>query len=243
MISVIFREILLLIIISSLIGALFTFLPKFFYQPLEQILIPMLVMGSIFLIGGISLIIFFESKEKNKLFSKMINWEKYSLDKYQILKNLVFGSVIFLNILFQWNIWAFYMKLPTMIAPHSIYYLYAALGIALFFAGIHLLVKILRKNILKSTSQPNKRLWKTLIDLLSILFGLIIIIIVSFIAFTFLLNTSLFGNLVIPLVLVLLGAYFISSIIDMFYGEKGIFGIAMFVPLTAFTILAFFIHI
>ena len=60
--------ILLLIIISSLIGALFTFMPKFFYQPLEQILIPMLVMGSIFLVGGISLIIFFESKEKNKLF-------------------------------------------------------------------------------------------------------------------------------------------------------------------------------
>ncbi|MFX1393303.1 MAG: alpha/beta hydrolase family protein [Promethearchaeota archaeon] len=236
--------ILVLIIISSFIGALVTFLPKFFYQPLEQIIIPMLVMGSIFLVGNIYLIIFFENKEKNKFFSKMINWEKYTLDKYQILKNLVFGSVIFLNILFQWNIWAFYMKLPTMIAPHSIYYLYAALGIALFFAGIHLIVKILKKNILKSSSKSNKCLWNNImIELLTILFGLIIIMIVSFITFTFLLNTSLFGNLVIPLVLVLSVAYVIASVIDMVYGEKGVFGIRMFVPLTLFTFLAFFFHI
>ena len=236
-----------IVIVSSFIGFMLTFMPKYFYQPLEQIMTPMLIIGSIFIISGILLIYFVEKKESPLA---KINWGRYSLDKYQILKSLTFGSVIFLNILVQWDIMAFYMKFPMMIGPHSIYFLYAALAFVLFFAGIHIFIKILKEKVLKeklrvskAESQLKKLGLNILIEALAIILGLIMISLIVFISYSALLNTKLFGNFTYQLLLYLGIIYLIAYAIYLISVEKGFMGVPIFIPLTLFTVIAFFFHI
>jgi len=239
-----------IIIISSIIGFFITQMPKYFKQPIEQIITPMLFLGSIFLISGILIIFFIERRNDHGKSFKKIDWQKYTLGKYQIIKSLTSGSVIFLNILFAWNILAFYMKFPMMIGPHSMYFLYAAIAVVLFFAGVQLFVKILNENIVKDKININKTgsrkkqiLLKGLVELVGFLIGLSIIISVSFITFYSLLDSRLFGNLTFLLVFYLSIIYLITSLIRILSVDKCIFGISIFIPLTFFAVIAFFLHI
>lgn len=233
-----------LIIISALLGCVTTFLPKIFYQPFEQIITPMLFIGLVLLFGSILVIYLLKRRTKERNYGNNINWQNYALDKYQLLKNFVLGSAIFLNIMFQWTMFAFFMKFPFIIGPHSIYYLYAAVAITIFFTGIYLLTALFKNNVLEpkfNTKQKFAR--KVLVELLVVSFGLFTICIISFFSFYLLLNTTLFGNLVYFLIFVLAIIFLITSFIDKVCGEKGIFGIKIFVPLILFSLFAFFFHI
>ncbi|MHA1291311.1 MAG: alpha/beta hydrolase family protein [Promethearchaeota archaeon] len=222
--------------------------PSFFKKPFEQIFRQMLLIGTTFLISGILLIIFIEKKQNEGMKINQIEWGTYSLDKYQLIKSITFGSVLFLNFFFQWNIWAFYMKFPMIMGPHSIYYIYMIFAIITFFGGIQLFVKILKEKFLKdnislATSEKRSVSKLILIESLSFLLGILIIIVATYIIFEPLLNTELFGDLTILIVELFVVLFIITNIIKIFCVDRGVFGISVFLPLIFFTIIAFFLHI
>ena len=238
------------IIVSALIGLFSTFVPSIFNQPIEPLLNSMLIMGFILVLGGIFIILIMHKKENARISLKDVDWNNYDLDKYQVIKSVSFGSVLFLSIYIQWNIQAFFLKFPTRIAPHSAYYFFMVLAVLLFFAGIQLMVKIFKEKILKIkvdallTDYSRKELISNIIvEIGASLFTLLITFLLIFVAFSPLLNTVLFGNLALFLALVFIGLCLITDILKIICIDRGLFGISIFFPLLLFSILAFFLKI
>ena len=238
------------IIISALIGLIITLFPSIFNQPLESLLSPMLIVGSILLLGGVFIVLILEKKEIPNIRLKNIEWETYALDKYQIIKSVSFGSVLFLSIFFQWNIQAYFLKFPMRIAPHSVYYLFMVFSVLLFFGGIQLMTKIFKERILKnkvnillSDYSRKEILSKIIVEIGSSLFTFLTVFLLIFIAFAPLLNTMLFGNLAVFLALLFVGICLITDLIKIFCVDRGNFGFSIFLPLLIFAILAFFLRI
>lgn len=226
------------------IGFFISPLPGVFSIPIEQIITPMLFMGIALVVFGIIFIIILEKQEYEGITVKQINWGLYTLDNYQILKGFTFGSVLFLNFMFQWNIWAFYMKFPMTMGPHSLYYLYMIIASALFFAGIQLFIKIMKEKVLKDNIETERStVKKILIELLGTLFGLVMIIIIGYIAFVPLLSFSLLPDLTWGLVLIIAVIFLLIAVIKIFCTDRSILGYTIFLPICIFSVLAFFLHV
>lgn len=139
----------LLVAITSIIGAIISPQPTIFKKPMEQIITTLLAMGSIMLIGGVCIAWFLEKSAHEGIKFRQIQWDKYELGKYEFARSFMFGSALFLNFIFQYNIMAFYMKFPSILGPHSWYYIYAMAAILTFFLAINFLLKIVKENVLK----------------------------------------------------------------------------------------------
>ena len=242
--------IIALIIISALIGLFSTFLPSIFNQPIEPLLSPMLIMGSILLLGGIFITIVLYKKENARISLKDVDWNIYGLDKYQVIKSVSFGSVLFLSIHIQWNIQAYFLKFPTRIAPHSVYYFFMVLAVLSFFGGIQLMAKIFKERILRNKVEPlfgeysrKEMLSNIIVEIGASIFTLLSVFLLILIAFAPLLNTILFGNLIVFLALIFVGICLITDLIKIICVDRGNFGISIFFPLLIFSILAFFLRI
>ncbi len=242
--------ILAFIVISALIGLFSTFVPSFFNQPIESLLSPILIMGCILLIGGIFIVIFLQKKENARISLKDVDWKTYGLDKYQVIKSVSFGSVLFLSIYIQWNIQAFFLKFPMRIAPHSVYYLFMVLTVLFFFGGIQLMVKIFKERILRNKVDAllgdysrKEMLSNVIVEIGASMFALLSVFLLIFIAFAPLLHTMLFGNLAVFLALIFVGICLITDVIKIICVDRGNFGISIFFPLLIFTIMAFFLRI
>jgi len=236
--------ILAIVIVGTIIGYLVSTLSTTVSYPLEPIFTSMLIIGSIFLITGISFLYITEKKENEGFRFTELNWSKYGLSKYQIIKGITFGSVLFLNFFVQYTLYAFYMKFPIMMGPHSIYYLYICLAVLLFFGGIQILSKILKEKLFRDNINiRDNKLRKIFIELFNGFLILIILGVVTYFAFYPVLKTSLFGNLTWYAVGLFVLIYLITNIIKLFCVDKGVFGISIFFPLYIFAILAFFLHI
>jgi len=213
------------IIISALLGLISTFVPSIFKQPIEALLSSMLIMGCILLLGGIFIVIILNKRENARINLKDVDWNVYGLDKYQVIKSLSFGSVLFLSIYIQWNIQAYFLKFPTRIAPHSVYFFHMALAILFFFSGIQLMTKIFKERILRNKVDillgeysRKEFLSNVIVEIGSSFFTLLSVFLLIFISCTPLLHTVICV-------------------------DRGIFGISIFLPLLIISILAFFIKI
>jgi len=242
--------IILFIIIAIIIGigflgTLSTNIPPFFNKPLERVFYPLVIIGIAFLGAGILLIIFLEKKENEGIKYTQIQWSQYSLDKYQIIKGFSFGSALFLHLFFSWTIWAYFMKFPMPIGPHSPFYMIMMFALILFFGGFQVMMKILKEKFLKdSMTLPEKLSFKGVaIELLTVIFGTVLCFIVIYITFFPLFSSSLFGNLTVYLALLLAFIYLLTNVIKIFCVDRGIFGITVFFPLFIFGILGFLLHI
>jgi hypothetical protein len=238
------------IIISALIGLLSSFVSSIFNQPIEPLLSPMLIIGSILLIGGIFIVIILHKKENARISLKDVDWNTYGLDKYQVIKSVSFGSVLFLSIYVQWNIQAYFLKFPTRIAPHSIYYLYMVLAVLFFFGGIQLMAKIFKERILRSKVDDllsdysrKELLSNVIVEIGSSMFTLLSVFLLIFISFAPLLHSTLFGNLAVFLALIFMGICLITDLIKIICIDRGNFGIWIFLPLLIFVIITFFLRI
>ena len=230
-------------VIAGVAGGLVSSLHSVFQQPIEPILTTMLVTGVLLLAGGLGFIYWIERAEREDISFSEMDWERYSLTKYQLVKGFAFGSALFLNFFFQWNIWAFYMKFPMTMGPHSAFYLYMVLAVVAFFGGVQLMVRALKEKFL-ADHLPAERTWEKLaIEFLAACLGGVIIAVVGLIAFYPLLSFSLIGSLVLPLVVLLVGIYAASALVNAFCVERGLLGVVIFLPLTVFAVLAFFLHI
>ncbi|MFX0071241.1 MAG: alpha/beta hydrolase family protein, partial [Candidatus Hermodarchaeota archaeon] len=256
-----------IVIISTIIGYYMTFIPKFFYQPVEPIINSIFGTGISLFVGGLLLIFIIEEKKHIHTKSKRVDWKKYHLGKYQILKSLVFGSILFMNIIFQLVVWAFYMKFPFMIGPHSIYFFYAAFGVVIFFAGVQILTKLIKENLVKEASKEKNRqsitksrALKIFDNLLPTIFGLIVISITITISlyhlfdsitmrqffnfiFSRILKSSPNIEAIYYIVVLFCIIYLVTGLIKKVFKDKGNFGVSIFVPLLFFMIIAFILHI
>jgi len=237
-------------LVSALIGMIITFFPSIFNQPIEPLLTPMLTMGSILLIGGCFIFLIMEKKENSSFKLNRTDWKTFGLDKYEVIKSVSFGSVLFLSIFFQWNIQTYFLKFPMRIAPHSVYYLFMVFSVLLFFGGIQLMVKIFKEKILKNKvnlllrDKSRKEMFSSIIvEVGSSLFTMLIAFLLIFIAFAPLLNTTLFGNLAVFLALFFVIICLITDLIKILCVDRGNFGISIFLPLLIFTIIGFFLRI
>jgi hypothetical protein len=231
--------------IGTVVGFFIAPVSKGFQMPLEPIIIPMLIMGIIFMVGGVMLILFLEKSENEGIRFKQLDWKRYTLDNYSLLKNIVFGSSLFLNFIIQWNLWAFFMKFPMTMGPHSGYYIIMIIAAGLFFGGVQLLVKIFKEKGLKdnlefSKDELGKRI---LIELLGVLLGMGILTVVSGVVFWTVVPASLFPGLIWGAVAIVLVFYLLTFIIKMICMERGVFGYTIFLPILLFNILAFFLHV
>ena len=247
---IILSIVLAFIIFSALIGLFSTFIPIIFNQPFEPLLNSMFIMGFILLLGGIFFVIVLQKKENDRIILKNVDWNTYGLDKYQLIKSVSFGSVLFLSIYIQWNIQAFFLKFPTRISPHSGYYFFMVFAVLLFFGGIQLMVKIFKEKILKikvdallGDYSRKELISNIIVEIGATLFTLFITFLLVFIAFAPLLNTGLFGNLALLLALIFIGLSLITDILKIVCIDRGLFGISIFFPLLLFSILAFFLKI
>jgi len=202
-------------------------------------------MGIIFILAGILYIYKRESNENEGISFFDIEWKRYALDKYQILKSFTFGSVLFLNFYVQWNIYVFFMKFPMPMGPHSLFYIYMGLAVILFFGGVQILIKILReKFLIDNIPNSEKALEKKIIVGLSTgCIGFILYLGIIYISFRPLLDGTLFGNLTFYLAILFGAIYLITSVIKLFCVDKGIFGISVFLPLWLISIIAYMAHI
>ncbi|MHA1147707.1 MAG: alpha/beta hydrolase family protein [Promethearchaeota archaeon] len=237
-----------LVVITALIGSFISPQPTIFKKPLEPIMTTLLVMGTIMLIGGIIIIWFLEKRAYEGIKFRQINWGKYDLGKYEFARSFMFGSALFLNFIFQYNIWAFYMKFPSILGPHSIYYIYAVAAIIIFYASVNLVLKIIKEAVFKDNMQleheGKKRIaWLAAIEFIVFALGLVFFGILAYIAFFPILNTYLFGNMTMIMVYFLCGMYLIATIVRIFSSDRGVFGVEIFIPLALFTIVAFLFHI
>jgi hypothetical protein len=237
-------------IFSALIGLVSTFFPSILYQPIEPLLRSMLIIGCILLIGGVFIVFILEKKENPSVKLNDIDWNSYALDKYQVIKSVSFGSVLFLSIFFQWNIQAYFLKFPMRIAPHSVYYLFLVFSVLLFFSGIQLLVKIFKERILRNKvnfllheNSRKEMFFNIIVELGSSLFTLLIAFLLIFITYALLLNTTLFGNLAVLLALLFVVICLLTDLIKILCVDRGNFGISIFLPLLIFTIFGFFLRI
>lgn len=232
-------------VIGAVVGSLFSTMPPFFKEPIETILIPMLIMGVIFVVLGILYIFFIEKKENDGISFNQIPWNRYTLNRYGILKSIVYGSALFLNFFVQYNIFAFYMKFPMIMGPHSPFYAIMIIAVILFFGGVQILIKILKeKFLLDNIDIPENSLGKKiLVEVITGIIGTLLYAGVIYFAFAPLLADTLFGNLAIYLALLFGGIYLITSIIKLFCADKGVFGVSAFFPLLIIAILGFLLHI
>lgn len=237
--------ILIPVIISTIIGAILSPRSTDLGMPIEQIITPMLYMGAILVSGGIFLIYYLERSENEGITFQQIDWRRFTLDKYGILKNFTFGSFLFLNFIFQWNIWAFFMKFPMTMGPHSWYYGYLVVATALFFGGMQLIIKIFKEKILKDNIQVNRedKLKDILIELFATAFGIVIYVFVVGVAFLPVLTTSLLPNLTWALITIFIVIFLVTSVMKIFCTERGVFGYSIFLPILIFSILAYFLHV
>jgi pimeloyl-ACP methyl ester carboxylesterase len=242
--------IVLFIVIAILIGGAYigvasTNIPAVFKKPLELAFTPLIIIGATFLITGILFIYILEKKENEGIKFKQIQWSRYTLDKYQIVKSFTYGSVLFLSFFFSWNIWAFFMKFPMMMGPHSVFYIYMVLALILFFGGFQVIIKILKEKFIKDNMEiPEKITAKKLsIEILTVIIGSVLCFIVIYIAFNPLFTSSLFGDLTVYIALLIALIYLLTNVIKIFCVDRGIFGITIFFPLFIFGILGFLLHI
>ena len=149
--------VLLLTIIAAIAGALFSPLPPVWRQPLEPIFRTMLITGSLLLIGGIFMIYRHETRVNEGIQFTQIDWDRYDLATYRIAKSFTFGTALFLNFIFQYNIWAFYMKFPSIIGPHTVYYIFMVLAVLIFYAGVNLILKIVKETTFKDNVDHKER--------------------------------------------------------------------------------------
>jgi len=232
-------------VVGAYVGSLFSTIPPFFKEPIESILVPMLIMGVIFVVLGILYILFIEKKENEGISFNQIPWGRYTLSRYGILKSVVYGSALFLNFFVQWNMWAFFMKFPMIMGPHSPFYMIMILAVIMFFGGVQILIKVLKeKFLIDNIKIPERALGKKLlVEIIAGIMGTLIYVGVIYFAFAPLLADTLFGNLAIYLALLFGGIYLITSIIKLFCADKGVFGVSVFFPLLIMAILGFLLHI
>jgi len=232
-------------ILGAYVGSLVSIIPPFFQEPIESILTPMLIMGVIFVALGILYIFFIEKKENDVISFNQIPWTRYSLNRYGIMKSVVYGSALFLNFFVQYNLFAFFMKFPMIMGPHSPFYMIMIMAVIMFFGGVQILIKILKeKFLLDNIEIPEKAIGKKiLVEIITGVIGIVIYVGVIYIAFAPLLADTLFGNLAIYLALLFGGIYLITSIIKLLCADKGVFGVSVFFPLLIFAILGFLLHI
>ena len=181
---------------------------------------------------------------------RLVNWEQMNLSKYSLVKTFAFGSILFLAFFFQWNIWTFYMKFPMMIVPHSLYFMFMAVSVLLFFGGGLIFINVFKEKFLMEYIQtefpdnPRKGIFRMLlIEGLAVVFGLFLFTIVGIIAFYPILSSSLFGFLGWALVGVFIALYLVISVLEFLYPDKSQFAVSLFFPLFVFTIAAYFLHI
>ncbi|MFO8018359.1 MAG: alpha/beta fold hydrolase [Promethearchaeia archaeon] len=247
----------------ALLGFSSAWLPSVFFLPLEPIFRTMFLTGVCALLGGLIMIWLLSIWERRGEYRKMRNeggtffhslrlvkWYQVDLSKYSIVKSITFGSVLYLAFFFQWNIWTFYMKFPMMIAPHSLYFIYMASSVLLFFGGMEFLVQIFKEKVLKDhirirfPESSRKGLFRLIvIEIVAAFFALFIYVMVGFIAFAPILSFSLFGNLSWLLAGFFALIYIAKRILNIFYPDKTQFALTIFVPFLLFTILAYFLHI
>ena len=230
---------------GAFIGTLSTNIPAFFEKPLELLFTPLIIIGITFLIAGIVLILILEKGENEGIKFRQIQWSRYTINKYQIIKSFMFGSILFLNFYFSWNIWAYFMKFPMTMGPHSAYYIYMVLAIILFFGGFELIIKIFKEKFLKDNIDisEGKTLRLIPINILTVIIGTVFCFIVIYIAFSPILNSSLFGNLTVYLALIIAVIYLLANILKILSVERGLFGVGVFFPLFILGILGFLLHI
>ncbi|MGQ4873876.1 MAG: alpha/beta hydrolase family protein [Promethearchaeia archaeon] len=237
-----------IVIVIALIGSMISQIAPIFNEPFEQIIRTLGIVGLIISIVSILIIYRSERLKHEGITFSQIKWEKYSLSRYDVAKGITYGSLLFLNFIFQYNIWAFYMKFPPTIGPHSIFYALAILGIGTFFLGLNLFIKVIKELVfldhIKIFRENGKKDYKKLfaIEAISFFIGLSVITIIGYICL-FPLLYSIFGDLTIIATTLLIVIYIISYIINVFSSEKSIFGASTFIPIALFTIIAFLAHI
>ncbi len=241
---------MIVVIASGIVGLLFTFFTNFYYHPFELVFRSMMAMGIVLLVGGIVLAFLFEKRKNDQTKFGNISWERYGLDKYSTIRGITFGSVLFLNFFFEWNIWVYYLKFPMPMGPHSIYYLYMALAVVLFFGGFQVILKIFKENALKGvqqnaspTTERKGKFKKILIEVESTVFGCFLLAVGVYLAFYLYFYSEIFGNFSHLIVLFVLVVYLITNIFKIINIDRSIFGISVFVPLLLFCILAYLLHI
>ncbi len=241
---------MIVVMISGIVGLLFTFVINIFYQPFELVFRSMMAMGIVFLVGGVFIVFLFEKRKDDQITFGNVSWERYGLDKYSTIRGITFGSVLFLNFFVQWNIWVYYLKFPIPMGPHSIYYLYMALAVVLFFGGLQVIIKIFKENVLKGVKQNTmtsterkEKLKKILIEVKSTGFGCVLLAVSVYLAFYLYFNSEIFVNFSHIIVLLVLSVYLITNVSKIFSIDRSLFGISAFLPLLLFCILAYLLHI
>ncbi|MBN1802212.1 MAG: hypothetical protein JW891_11935 [Candidatus Lokiarchaeota archaeon] len=242
--------ILLFVSITSLIGASIISSIKWQGNPLELIFTSILLIGCIFIASIFIILIFFWKKQRVEDDQQSSFWNTFGLDKYNLIRSFTFGSVIYLSLLLQWNLWSYFLKFPFRISPQSIYFVFVLISVALYFGSIEIIVKVLKESYLKPllerkflTKNRAKQIIVPILEFLSFLLGLAIQLLVVSIAFSFLLNQILFERVFGVAIATFILTYISSYIVKLVSVEKRVLGIPIFVPIIIFSVIGFLFHI